>query len=107
MILAASGPTFCAGGDLNWMKAQVHGTRATRTTGARRLAGTTLAGGISTSVASTDRWSVGLGLRLTHGRDSAYSPLLQGLLLSLRRSRIVTWRPKNPPLKWVETRSSA
>lgn len=49
------------------------------TSSARRLAGTTLAGGISTSVASTDRWSVGLGLRLTHGRDSADSPLLQGL----------------------------
>lgn len=49
------------------------------TSSARRLAGTTLAEGISTSVASTDRWSVGLGLRLTHGRDSADSPLLQEL----------------------------
>ena len=49
------------------------------TSSARRLAGMSLAGGISTSVASTDRWTVGMGLRLTHGRDSADSPLLQGL----------------------------
>lgn len=39
VILAAEGPTFCAGGDLNWMRAQVQGDAATRTAGARRLAG--------------------------------------------------------------------
>ena len=39
VILAAEGTTFCAGGDLNWMRAQVQGDRTTRTHEARRLAG--------------------------------------------------------------------
>ena len=40
VILAAEGTSFCAGGDLTWMQAQVQGNRETRTQGAHRLAGT-------------------------------------------------------------------
>ncbi len=38
VVLAGEGASFCAGGDLGWMKAQVDADRATRMTGARRLA---------------------------------------------------------------------
>lgn len=46
---------------------------------ARGLAGVELAGGISTTVAQTERWRVGLGARLTHGRNSADDAMLAGL----------------------------
>lgn len=46
---------------------------------ARGLAGVELAGGISTLVAQTERWSVGLGARLTQGRSSADDAMLAGL----------------------------
>ncbi len=39
VILAAEGPTFCAGADLGWMRAQVGADAATRAQEARRLAG--------------------------------------------------------------------
>jgi methylglutaconyl-CoA hydratase len=39
VILAAEGATFCAGGDLTWMRAQVQADGATRAHEARRLAG--------------------------------------------------------------------
>ena len=39
VILAAEGPTFCAGADLTWMRAQVQADAATRAHEARRLAG--------------------------------------------------------------------
>jgi methylglutaconyl-CoA hydratase len=38
MVLAGSGPTFCAGGDLDWMKAQIAATREVRMSEARKLA---------------------------------------------------------------------
>jgi methylglutaconyl-CoA hydratase len=38
VILAGDGPTFCAGGDLNWMRAQVDATPAARAVEARKLA---------------------------------------------------------------------
>ncbi|KQU03633.1 crotonase/enoyl-CoA hydratase family protein [Rhizobium sp. Leaf453] len=38
VVLAGEGASFCAGGDLGWMKAQVDSDRATRIAGARRLA---------------------------------------------------------------------
>lgn len=38
VVLAGEGASFCAGGDLGWMKAQVDADRATRMAGARRLA---------------------------------------------------------------------
>ncbi len=38
VILAANGPTFCAGGDLTWMKAQADADRATRLAAATKLA---------------------------------------------------------------------
>lgn len=38
VVLAGEGTSFCAGGDLGWMKAQVDADRATRMAGARRLA---------------------------------------------------------------------
>jgi len=38
VVLAAEGPSFCAGGDLGWMRAQAAATRADRLTEARRLA---------------------------------------------------------------------
>ena len=40
VILCAAGETFCAGGDLTWMQAQVKGDRTSRSQEARRLAGT-------------------------------------------------------------------
>jgi len=38
VVLTASGTSFCAGGDLEWMKAQVAGDAAQRRAGARALA---------------------------------------------------------------------
>ncbi len=38
VVLAGEGASFCAGGDLGWMKAQIDADRATRMAGARRLA---------------------------------------------------------------------
>lgn len=38
VILAGAGPSFCAGGDLNWMKAQMLATRNERMAEARKLA---------------------------------------------------------------------
>ncbi len=38
VVLAGEGASFCAGGDLGWMKAQIDADRATRIAGARRLA---------------------------------------------------------------------
>jgi methylglutaconyl-CoA hydratase len=40
VILSAEGETFCAGGDLTWMQAQVQGDRTSRRFEAHRLAGT-------------------------------------------------------------------
>ncbi len=37
-VLAAEGPSFCAGGDLDWMRAQMAADRATRMEAARALA---------------------------------------------------------------------
>ena len=39
VILAANGPTFCAGADLAWMKAQAESDRATRIAAATKLSG--------------------------------------------------------------------
>lgn len=39
IVLAARGVSFCAGGDLKWMQAQMGADAATRADGARRLAG--------------------------------------------------------------------
>ncbi|MCH2095650.1 MAG: crotonase/enoyl-CoA hydratase family protein [Rhodobacteraceae bacterium] len=39
VVLAGAGKVFCAGGDLNWMKAQIDADRATRMAEARKLAG--------------------------------------------------------------------
>lgn len=38
IVLAGAGKAFCAGGDLNWMKAQIAADRATRMAEARKLA---------------------------------------------------------------------
>lgn len=38
VVLAGSGPVFCAGGDLDWMKAQIRADRAQRLQEARKLA---------------------------------------------------------------------
>ena len=38
IVLSGSGKTFCAGGDLNWMKAQIEADRTTRMSEARKLA---------------------------------------------------------------------
>ena len=39
VVLAATGPSFCAGGDLTWMKAQIEGDAESRRAGAMALAG--------------------------------------------------------------------
>ncbi len=38
IVLSGAGKVFCAGGDLNWMKAQIEADRATRMREARKLA---------------------------------------------------------------------
>jgi methylglutaconyl-CoA hydratase len=38
VVLAAEGASFCAGGDLGWMKAQIEADRAARIKEAKRLA---------------------------------------------------------------------
>jgi methylglutaconyl-CoA hydratase len=38
IVLAGAGPAFCAGGDLDWMMAQINADRQTRMSEARRLA---------------------------------------------------------------------
>ncbi len=38
VVLAAEGKSFCAGGDLQWMKAQIEASRGQRIEGARKLA---------------------------------------------------------------------
>ncbi len=38
IVLSGNGKVFCAGGDLNWMKAQINADRPTRIAEARRLA---------------------------------------------------------------------
>ena len=68
------------------------------TSTARGMAGRELVGGLSTTVAETDRVSVGLGVRTTHGRDSGDGPLLRGLpgvpaSLALRASARYTLAP--------------
>lgn len=39
VVLAARGPSFCAGGDLGWMRAQMEADGATRAAEGRRIAG--------------------------------------------------------------------
>jgi methylglutaconyl-CoA hydratase len=39
VVLAAEGGSFCAGGDLKWMQAQINADAETRAAGARKLAG--------------------------------------------------------------------
>lgn len=39
VVLAAEGGSFCAGGDLKWMQAQINADAQTRAAGARKLAG--------------------------------------------------------------------
>ena len=38
VVLSGAGELFCAGGDLNWMKAQIEADRETRMLGARKPA---------------------------------------------------------------------
>ena len=38
MVISGEGKVFCAGGDLNWMKAQIEADRASRIAEARKLA---------------------------------------------------------------------
>ena len=49
------------------------------TSSARSLSGGSISGGASTQWAATDRWKLGVGFRLTHGRDSADDPWLSGM----------------------------
>ena len=46
---------------------------------AKRLTGAPLAGGISTTVMASERWQLGLGLRVTQGRSSADDGLFDGM----------------------------
>ena len=39
VVLAAAGPTFCAGGDLGWMREQMQADAGARAAEARRIAG--------------------------------------------------------------------
>lgn len=69
------------------------------TSSARRLGDMPLAGGISTTVVRSDRWRLGLGLRLTQGRSSSDAALLAGLpdvprSLALRAAASVTLAPQ-------------
>lgn len=79
----ASSPTYAGGSARKLGLRPVIAGRVGRwmvsSSSARSLAGMDLAGGISTSVLQNDRWSVGVGARLTHGRSSGDDPVLSGL----------------------------
>jgi outer membrane scaffolding protein for murein synthesis (MipA/OmpV family) len=79
----ASGPSY-AGSDvrdasLRPVLAGRLGRWTVSSSSARGLAGVELAGGISTTVVEHDRWNLGLGARITHGRSSADAAVLEGL----------------------------
>ncbi len=82
-LTASATPSYAGASDRQWGIRPVLAGRVGRwmvsTSSARRLAGLSLAGGISTTVVDSDRWQLGVGVRLTHGRDSADNPLLTGL----------------------------
>ena len=79
----ASGPAYAGGSARKLSLRPVVAGRVGRwmvsSSSARSLAGMDLAGGISTSVLQNDRWSVGVGARLSHGRSSGDDPMLSGL----------------------------
>lgn len=85
-LAVASGPSRAGSADRAWSLRPVLAGRIGRwmlaTSSARRLGGGALgplAGGVSTEWDASDRWQLGLGFRLTHGRDSSDDPLLSGL----------------------------
>ena len=79
----ASTPAYAGGSARKWGLRPVVAGRVGRwmvsSSSARSLAGMDVAGGISTSVLQNDRWSVGVGARLSHGRSSGDDPMLSGL----------------------------
>lgn len=82
-LTVSATPSYAGASDRQWGIRPVLAGRVGRwmvsTSSARRLAGLSLAGGISTTVVDSERWQLGLGIRLTHGRDSADNALLVGL----------------------------
>jgi outer membrane scaffolding protein for murein synthesis (MipA/OmpV family) len=80
----ASAPSYAGADDRKLGLRPVVAARVGRwmvsTSSARRLGGgSDLAGGVSTTVLDEDRWQLGVGFRLTHGRSSSDHPLLAGL----------------------------
>lgn len=79
----SSSPSYAGANDRQWGLRPVLAGRVGRwmvsTSSARRMADMPLAGGISTTVVDSDRWSLGVGVRLTQGRDSGDTALLAGM----------------------------
>gem|GEM_PF-3340933 len=83
-MAVSSGPSRAGGGGREWGLRPVLAGHVGRwmlaTSSARHWGGGgQLAGGLSTQWDASDRWRVGMGIRLTHGRDSDGDPLLAGL----------------------------
>ena len=67
VVLTGAGPSFCAGGDLDWMRAQFAATRAGRIAEARRLAG--MLGALEHAAEAADRPGQRRGLRRRRRAD--------------------------------------
>jgi outer membrane scaffolding protein for murein synthesis (MipA/OmpV family) len=82
-LTMASSPSFTAGAarELSWrpVLAGRLGRWMLATSTARGMAGPELVGGLTTTVAATSLWSLGLGVRTTHGRSSGDDPTFSGL----------------------------
>lgn len=87
----SNSPSYAGGTERTWglrpiVSGEI-GRWSVSTSSARRMmssgtgsgSGSGITGGIATSVFSTDRWDVGLGLRLTQGRNSTDGAHLSGL----------------------------
>ena len=67
VVLTGAGPSFCAGGDLDWMRAQFAATRAGRMAEARRLAA--MLGALEHAAEAADRPGQRRGLRRRRRAD--------------------------------------
>lgn len=76
-------PTTAGSGRNSWGLKPVLAGRVGRwmvsTSSARSLAGVDASGGVSTNLVQGARWTLGMGVRITQGRDSGDDPLLSGM----------------------------
>jgi outer membrane scaffolding protein for murein synthesis (MipA/OmpV family) len=101
-LTMASSPSYTGGTarELSWrpVLAGRLGRWMVATSTARSMAGPELVGGLTTTLAESGRWSLGFGVRTTHGRSSGDDPTFSGLAdvpasLALRASARYTLAP--------------